>query len=146
MFWSLALTIDFMRVVRQVSHALLEEIRQINCRLIDTVVDICDEDVDPTIASVTAAEGAEGTIVKCSFIPVALSPSLKCHYASLQVSLCSQPIFKISQLKQLLNLLFYFYYFICFVSLICVLSPYSHLFSPCVCWSLKIILIVLPYS
>ncbi|XP_073226648.1 mediator of RNA polymerase II transcription subunit 15a-like [Cicer arietinum] len=75
---------NFTKPKAEVSHALLEEIRQINCRLIDTVVDICDEDVDPTIASVTAAEGAEGTIVKCSFIPVALSPSLKCHYASLQ--------------------------------------------------------------
>jgi PAX-interacting protein 1 len=65
----------------QVNHALLEEIREINQGLIDTVVDISDEDVDPT----AAAEGGEGTIVKCSFIAVALSPNLKSQYASAQM-------------------------------------------------------------
>ncbi|XP_029125740.1 mediator of RNA polymerase II transcription subunit 15a isoform X3 [Cajanus cajan] len=70
----------------EVNHALLEEIREINHQLIDTVVDISDEDVfDPT-AAVAAAEGAEGIIVKCSFIAVALSPSLKSQYASAQMS------------------------------------------------------------
>lgn len=67
----------------QANHALLEEIREINQRLIDTVMDISDEDVDPTAAA--AAEGAEGTIVKCSFSAVALSPSLKSQYASVQM-------------------------------------------------------------
>jgi PAX-interacting protein 1 len=71
--------------VWQVNHALLEEIQQINQRLIDTVVDISDENVDSTAAAVYAAEVAEGTVVKCSFIPVALSPTLKSQYASLQV-------------------------------------------------------------
>ncbi|KAL2617669.1 hypothetical protein AAZV13_08G200100 [Glycine max] len=70
----------------EVNHALLEEIREINHRLIDTVVDISNEDVDPT-AAVAAAEGAEGIIVKCSFIAVALSPSLKSQYASSQMPL-----------------------------------------------------------
>lgn len=65
----------------QANHALLEEIREINLRLIDTVVDVCDEDVDPT----TAGEVGEGTIVKCSYIAVALSPSLKSQYASAQM-------------------------------------------------------------
>ncbi|XP_028239040.1 mediator of RNA polymerase II transcription subunit 15a-like isoform X2 [Glycine soja] len=69
----------------EVNHALLEEIREINHQLIDTVVDISNEDVDPT-AAVAAAEGAEGIIVKCSFIAVALSPSLKSQYASAQMS------------------------------------------------------------
>lgn len=68
----------------QANHALLEEIREINQRLIDTVVDITDEDVDPTAAA-AAAEGSEGTIVKCSFCAVALSPSLKSQYASAQM-------------------------------------------------------------
>ncbi|KAK7294053.1 hypothetical protein RJT34_16936 [Clitoria ternatea] len=70
----------------EVNHALLEEIREINHRLIDTVVEVSDEDVDPTAAAAAAAEGAEGTVVKCSFIAVALSPSLKSQYASAQMS------------------------------------------------------------
>jgi len=60
----------------------LEEIREINHQLIDTVVDISN--VDPTPA-VAADEGAEGILVKCSFIAVALSPSLKSQYASAQM-------------------------------------------------------------
>ncbi|PQQ20321.1 hypothetical protein Pyn_16895 [Prunus yedoensis var. nudiflora] len=67
----------------EANHALLEEIREINRRLIDTVVDVSDEDVDPSAA---AAEGGEGTIVKCSFDAVALSPNLKSQYASAQMS------------------------------------------------------------
>lgn len=72
----------------EVSHALLEEIREINQGLIDTVVDISDEDVDPTAAAAaaTTTEGSEGTIVKCSFTAVALSPNLKSQYASAQMS------------------------------------------------------------
>ncbi|KAH1047921.1 hypothetical protein J1N35_038705 [Gossypium stocksii] len=67
------------------NHALLEEIREINQRLIDTVVDISDEDVDPGAAAATA-EGGEGTIVKCSFSAVALSANLKSQYMSAQMS------------------------------------------------------------
>ncbi|TXG72607.1 hypothetical protein EZV62_001186 [Acer yangbiense] len=71
----------------EANHVLLEEIREINQRLIDTVVDISDEDVDPTAAAAAAAaEGGEGTIVKCSFNAVALSPNLKSQYASSQMS------------------------------------------------------------
>eukprot|EP00258_Populus_trichocarpa_P037228 XP_024453247.1 mediator of RNA polymerase II transcription subunit 15a-like [Populus trichocarpa] len=69
----------------QANHALLEEIREINQRLIDTVVDISDEDVDSTAVAATA-EGGEGTIVKCSFSAVALSQNLKSQYASAQMS------------------------------------------------------------
>ncbi|RYR40681.1 hypothetical protein Ahy_A09g046424 isoform E [Arachis hypogaea] len=69
----------------EANHALLEEIREINQRLIDTVVDISEEEVDPTSAA-AAADGAEGTVVKCSFVAVALSPSLKSQYASAQMS------------------------------------------------------------
>ncbi|XP_065865645.1 mediator of RNA polymerase II transcription subunit 15a-like [Euphorbia lathyris] len=69
----------------EANHALLEEIREINLRLIDTVVDVSEEDVDPTTAA-AAAEGGDGTIVKCSFIAVALSPNLKSQYASAQMS------------------------------------------------------------
>ncbi|KAL5565316.1 hypothetical protein UlMin_028480, partial [Ulmus minor] len=47
----------------------------------ETVVDISDEDVDPSTAA-AAVEGGEGIIVKCSFIAVPLSPSLKSQYAS----------------------------------------------------------------
>ncbi|KAJ6706532.1 MEDIATOR OF RNA polymerase II TRANSCRIPTION SUBUNIT 15A-RELATED [Salix purpurea] len=69
----------------EANHALLEEIRKINQRLIDTVVDISDEDVDSTAVAATA-EGGEGTIVKCSFCAVALGPNLKSQYASAQMS------------------------------------------------------------
>lgn len=68
----------------QASHILLEEIREINQRLIDTVVVISDEVVDPS-ALAAAADGSEGTIVKCSFSAVALSPSLKSQYTSAQM-------------------------------------------------------------
>ncbi|KAJ7962802.1 mediator of RNA polymerase II transcription subunit 15a-like [Quillaja saponaria] len=58
------------------NHALSEEIRQINQRLIDTVVDISEEDVDQTVAAV-ASEGSDGSVVKCSYIGVALSPDFE---------------------------------------------------------------------
>ncbi|KAK7261974.1 hypothetical protein RIF29_28301 [Crotalaria pallida] len=77
---------SFMKKLRtEANHALLEEIKEVNQRLIDTVVDISNEDVDPT-AAVAAAEGAEGTVVKCSYTAVALSPSLKSQYGSAQMS------------------------------------------------------------
>ncbi|KAM7253956.1 hypothetical protein ACFE04_031638 [Oxalis oulophora] len=53
---------------------LLEEIREINQRLIDTVVDINNED--------DLAEGGKGTTVTCSFVAVALSSCLKSYYGS----------------------------------------------------------------
>ncbi|GMI91895.1 hypothetical protein HRI_002858800 [Hibiscus trionum] len=65
--------------------ALLEEIREINQRLIDTVVDISDEDVDSGSVAATA-EGGAGTIIKCSFSAVALSSNLKSQYMSAQMS------------------------------------------------------------
>lgn len=69
----------------EVNHALLEEIREINERLIDIVVDVSDEDLDPSVAA-SASEGREGTIVKCSFSAISLSPNLKSHYTSAQMS------------------------------------------------------------
>lgn len=67
----------------EVNHSLLEEIREINQHLIDTVVNISDEDADSVAA---ASEGVEGTVVKCSFTAVALSPDLKSQFASAQKS------------------------------------------------------------
>ncbi|KVH91385.1 Coactivator CBP, KIX domain-containing protein [Cynara cardunculus var. scolymus] len=66
----------------ETNHALLEEIKEINQGLIDTVVDISEEDNDPAAAS----EGGDGTVVKCSFCAVALGPNLKSQYASAQMS------------------------------------------------------------
>ncbi|XP_062104651.1 mediator of RNA polymerase II transcription subunit 15a-like isoform X2 [Humulus lupulus] len=63
-------------------HALKDEIREINQCLIDTVIDISEES---SVVAV-AAEGDEGTIVKCSFSAVALSPNMKLQYASAQMS------------------------------------------------------------
>lgn len=59
----------------QVNH-LLEEITAINQRLIDTVLDISDEETISSVASAPILNG-EGAIVSCSFIAVAFSPSLK---------------------------------------------------------------------
>lgn len=69
----------------EVNHALIEEIREINERLIDTVVDISDEDADPSVAA-AAARGSEGTIVRCSFGAISLSPNLKSQYTSAHMS------------------------------------------------------------
>ncbi|KAI3872337.1 hypothetical protein MKX03_019604 [Papaver bracteatum] len=66
----------------EANHALMEEIGKINQRLIDTVVHISDEDVHP----IAAAGATEGTIVKCSYNAVALSPNLKALYASAQMT------------------------------------------------------------
>lgn len=63
----------------ETNHALMEEIKEINRGLIDTVVGISEEDVDPAAAS-------EGTVLKCSFSAVALGPNLKSQYASAQMS------------------------------------------------------------
>lgn len=65
----------------QTNHTLLEEVREINQRLIVTVVEISDEDID----SIAAAAEGEGTVVKCSFNAVALSPNLKSQYALAQM-------------------------------------------------------------
>ncbi|THU56508.1 hypothetical protein C4D60_Mb11t17970 [Musa balbisiana] len=73
------------RVKRQkveVNHALLEEIREINLRLVDTVVSISEEETDSSSA---ALEG-EGTVVKCSFTAVAFCESLKSQFASEHMS------------------------------------------------------------
>lgn len=70
-----------LHLLLQTNHALLEEIKEINRGLIDTVVDVSEEDVDPAAAS----EGGDGTVVKCSFSAVALGPNLKSQYASAQM-------------------------------------------------------------
>lgn len=69
-------------LIPQVNPAILEEIKEVNEHLIDTVVDFSDEDVEPTLSAV-AAEG-EGTIVKCTFSAVSLSPNLRSQYRSAQ--------------------------------------------------------------
>jgi PAX-interacting protein 1 len=68
----------------QAKHALLEEIREINQQLIDTVVVLSDEDTIPTAAA-AATDGGEGTIVKCSFSAVAFSPNYEAQQVSAQM-------------------------------------------------------------
>ncbi|GKC46078.1 hypothetical protein Tco_1063800 [Tanacetum coccineum] len=63
------------------NHPLMEEIKEINRGLIDNVVNIIEEDVDPAATS----EGGDGTVCKCSFSVVALGPNLKSQYASAQM-------------------------------------------------------------
>ncbi|KAJ0511127.1 hypothetical protein HanIR_Chr11g0548501 [Helianthus annuus] len=61
----------------EMKHPLLEEIREINQGLIDTVVDISQENAEPEVG--------KGTIVKCSYSAVALCPNLKSQFASMQM-------------------------------------------------------------
>ncbi|XP_013691884.2 mediator of RNA polymerase II transcription subunit 15a isoform X4 [Brassica napus] len=71
----------------ETEHALLEEIKEINQRLIDTVVEISDdEDAADSSEGATASKGCEGTTVRVSFIAVSLSPALKAHLSSTQMS------------------------------------------------------------
>lgn len=73
-----------MHFVLQSNHALLEEIKEINRGLIDTVVSISEEDVDLAAASVVS-EGGGGTVITCSFTAVALGPNQKLQYVSAQM-------------------------------------------------------------
>ncbi|CAN6907392.1 unnamed protein product [Brassica oleracea] len=71
----------------ETEHALLEEIKEINQRLIDTVVEISDdEDAADASEGATASKGCEGTTVRCLFKAVSLSPALKAHLSSTQMS------------------------------------------------------------
>jgi hypothetical protein len=65
----------------------LEEIKEINQRLIDTVVEISDDEdaADPSEVAISSI-GCEGTTVRFSFIAVSLSPALKAHLSSTQMS------------------------------------------------------------
>lgn len=66
----------------QVNYALLGEIQEINQQLIDTELHVCEEDAESFAG---ACEGAEGTVIKCIFTAVAVSPSLKSMFASAQM-------------------------------------------------------------
>ncbi|KAJ0253993.1 Mediator complex subunit 15 [Hirschfeldia incana] len=59
--------------------ALLQEIVEVNGRLVETMVSICSEDVGPS-------EVTTGTIVTCSYAPVALSDTFQALYKSGHVS------------------------------------------------------------
>ncbi|KAI6676011.1 hypothetical protein NL676_036807 [Syzygium grande] len=74
----------------EANYDLWGEIKQINQQLILTVVDISDEEVDSHAASAFTKVG-EGTIVKCSFTGVGISPNLRSETASLNMSLI-QPL------------------------------------------------------
>lgn len=65
----------------QVNYALMEEIQEINKQLIDTELHISEDDAE----SLTTSEGGEGTVIKCTFTAVAVSPSLKSMFASAQM-------------------------------------------------------------
>ncbi|KAG2261244.1 hypothetical protein Bca52824_068323 [Brassica carinata] len=59
--------------------ALLQEIIEVNGKLVETVVNICNEDVGPS-------EVTTGTIVTCSYAPVALCATFQALYNSGHVS------------------------------------------------------------
>ncbi|EOA39491.1 hypothetical protein CARUB_v10008096mg [Capsella rubella] len=80
-------TSDGKKARTETEHALLEEIKVINQRLIDTVVEISDdEDAADHSEGAISSKGCEGTTVKFSFIAVSLSPALKAHLSSTQMS------------------------------------------------------------
>ncbi|ONM03853.1 mediator of RNA polymerase II transcription subunit 15a isoform X3 [Zea mays] len=66
----------------EVNHVLLEEIQEINKQLIDTELHVSEDDAE----SFTTSDMAEGTVIKCTFTAVAVSPSLKSMFASAQMS------------------------------------------------------------
>ncbi|XP_048135513.1 mediator of RNA polymerase II transcription subunit 15a-like isoform X2 [Rhodamnia argentea] len=74
----------------EANYDLCGEIKQINQQLILTVVDISDEEVDSHAASSFTKVG-EGTIVKCSFTGVGISPIQRSQTTSLKTSLI-QPL------------------------------------------------------
>ena len=59
----------------QAGLALLQEIMEVNRRLVETMVSICSEDVGPS-------EVTTGTIVMCSYAPVALCDTFQALYKS----------------------------------------------------------------
>ncbi|CAM0911525.1 unnamed protein product [Alopecurus aequalis] len=67
----------------EVNHVLMEEIQEINQHLIDTELRVCEDDADSSAAT---SEWAEGTVIKCTYTAVAVSPSLKSMFASAQMS------------------------------------------------------------
>ncbi|RLN04345.1 hypothetical protein C2845_PM13G26340 [Panicum miliaceum] len=67
----------------EVNHALMEEIQEINQQLIDTELHVSEDDAESFAAT---SEGAEGTVIRCTFTAVAVSPSLKSMFASAQMS------------------------------------------------------------
>ena len=113
----------------QVNHRLLEEIGEINESLIDTYVDISDENVDLSVAS--TAVGSEGTVVRCCFSAISLGPSVKSMYASAQMVSLST-----FHLTLVLTILYDSSLFMLSASLC------SHPFSHLECWFLQIIQIV----
>ncbi|XP_034690710.1 mediator of RNA polymerase II transcription subunit 15a-like isoform X2 [Vitis riparia] len=80
----LSVTFRMKKPKLEANHVLLEEIREINQRLVDTVVDLSDEDITGN-AAIAATEGGEGTIVKCSFSTVVAYSNSKSHQASAKV-------------------------------------------------------------
>ncbi|CAN6697310.1 unnamed protein product [Malus baccata var. baccata] len=68
----------------EVNQTLFEEITAINHQLIDTVLDVSDEDTPPTVVS-AQFRGGQGTIVRCSFVPVTIDPSLRSQHPSAQM-------------------------------------------------------------
>ncbi|CAH8252454.1 unnamed protein product [Arabidopsis lyrata] len=71
----------------ETEHALLEEIKEINQRLIDTVVEIInDEDAAYPSEKATSSKECKGTTVRFSFIAVSLTPALEAHLSLTQMA------------------------------------------------------------
>ncbi|KAJ6945368.1 hypothetical protein NC651_000426 [Populus alba x Populus x berolinensis] len=66
----------------QVSRAVLKEIEEINLQLIDTVLDISDEETDST----TVGPDGGGITIKCSFIAVSINSNFNSKEDSDQIS------------------------------------------------------------
>lgn len=73
----------------QVNYFLSKEINSINQCLIDTMVNISKEDVNPSTTADVSFTGDQGVIVTCSYNAVALSPCLKSQYATPQLVCCT---------------------------------------------------------
>ncbi|KAJ3692958.1 hypothetical protein LUZ60_012053 [Juncus effusus] len=72
----------------KMNHRLMQEIKEINSRLIDTELTLAEEESVSSTASSSIASSAssEGTVIKCIYTAVAISPGLRSHFASSQLS------------------------------------------------------------
>eukprot|EP01018_Ginkgo_biloba_P031994 Gb_13858 [translate_table: standard] len=64
----------------EVDHVLQVEIRELNQQLVDTVVDVSDNDMDAS-----GSEGTDGIVVKCTYNAIALGTNMKSGYKSTQM-------------------------------------------------------------
>ncbi|KAJ3693119.1 hypothetical protein LUZ60_012214 [Juncus effusus] len=70
----------------EMNHGLMEEIKEINSRLIDTELTLTESSTASSASTTASSASSEGTVIKCIYTAVAISPGLRSHFASSQLS------------------------------------------------------------